>query len=112
MTACKNKIIFSLIVSFCFLFSSSSRAADLNYNSNLHGTKAHVDKEYFLILLGFVFYLPEIVQFSLTDNGTFSLSSDLFTEPVSGTYENNVLLMKAKGTTGKFIDAEWDNIEM
>ena len=110
MAASKNKLILSVIVPCVIFLSSTSYAAGLNSDSDK--IKTYLDKEYYVILFGFVFYLPEIVHFSLSDNGTFSLSSDLFTKPVQGTYENNIFLLKGEGTTGKFLDSEWDNIEM
>jgi hypothetical protein len=100
MAASKNKLIFSCIVSFSILFSSSSHAAGLNPDS--------YKAKYYVILFGFVFFLPEIVELDFSDNGTFSLSSDLWDEPAEGTYEKNSLLLKGEGTTGKFFDVDFE----
>jgi len=105
MAASKNKLIFSCIVALSILFSSYSHAA--GFNNNLYESESYVDK-YFIVLLGFVFFLPEIVELDLPDNGTFSLSSDLWDEPAKGTYEKNSLLLKGEGRTGKFFDVDFE----
>jgi len=66
-----------------------------------------IDKDYYLLLFGFKFLLPEIVTLDLNDNGTFSLSSDLFDAPAKGTYNRGLLLIKGAGGTGMFYDVDF-----
>lgn len=66
-----------------------------------------MDKDYFLILFGFKWLLSEVVTLNFNDNGTFSLSSDLYDMPAQGSYNKNILLVKGEGTTGKFYDVDF-----
>lgn len=66
------------------------------------------EKQYFLILFGFVFFLPEIIELHLEPDGTFSLQSDLWVEPAQGTYEENIFLLQGSGTTGNFFDPDFE----
>ncbi len=111
MTASKNTVILACIVCFCLLFSFHGQAA--GFNSEYLSTQDNIDKDYYIVLIGFVFFLPEIVELHFSDNGTFSLKSDLWDQAAVGTYENNILLLKGNGTTGNFYDVDFDEyIEM
>jgi hypothetical protein len=66
------------------------------------------ERTYFLYLFGFVFFLPEIVELDFGEDGTFSLSSDLWVEPTQGTYEENIFIVKGNGTTGIFFDPDFE----
>ena len=67
-----------------------------------------IDKNYFVLLFGFKFLLPEVVTLDFNDNGTFSLSSDLFVAPAKGTYNRGLLFIKGKGETGVFYDVDFE----
>jgi len=67
-----------------------------------------LDREYIAFLLGTVFLLPEVIDLTLASDNTFSLRSDLFIQPASGTYyQENFFLLHAQGTTGKFFDPDF-----
>jgi len=69
--------------------------------------KASVDKNYFLLLFGFKFLLPEVVTLDFNDNGTFALKSDLYDAPAQGSYDKGLILIKGEGATGKFFDVDF-----
>ena len=102
----KHNVVLSIMVSLCFVFSSSVQASSLR--AGLLKAQDYIDKEYYVLLLGFRFFLPEIVELDLSDNGSFSLKSDLWDEAAEGTYENNILLVKGSGTTGNFYDVDFE----
>ncbi|MCX8042712.1 MAG: hypothetical protein N3B18_01135 [Desulfobacterota bacterium] len=69
---------------------------------------AFLDKDYFLLLFGFKFLLPEFVTLDLNDNGTFSLSSDLFDAPAKGNYNRGICFVKGNASTGIFYDVDFE----
>jgi hypothetical protein len=90
-----------------FIFEYGSSACTAGTHALLVTNKATIDKEYYLILFGFKFLLSEIVNLNFSDNGTFSLSSDLYDMPAQGSYDRNIVLVKGQGTTGKFYDVDF-----
>lgn len=109
----KNNLIFSIIISFLILLFSSSHTASLTPDK--YQTKAYINKEYFIILVNLninIFLMTEIVELNFSNDGTFSLKSDLFDEPAYGTYEKNFLLIKGEGETVRFIDETLGEMEM
>jgi hypothetical protein len=67
-----------------------------------------LDREYIAFLLGTVFFLPEVIDLTLAEDNSFSLKSDLFIQPATGTYhQENIFLLHAQGTTGKFFDPDF-----
>ena len=109
MSLIKNKTAFSIIVSIIiilFLYLPSAHASD---RTPLN-TFSTINKEYYVVLFGFVFFLPEIVELDFSDNGTFSLTSDLWDEPANGTYDKNTFLIKGAGTTGIFYDLDFEEM--
>jgi hypothetical protein len=73
-----------------------------------------LDREYIAFLLGTVFFLPEVIDLTLLSDNTFSIKSDLFLQPATGTYhQQNFFLLHAQGTTGKFFDPDFqEDIEI
>ena len=73
-----------------------------------------LDREYIAFLLGTVFFLPEVIDLTLLSDNTFSIRSDLFIQPATGTYHReNFFLLHAQGTTGKFFDPDFqEDIEI
>jgi hypothetical protein len=73
-----------------------------------------LDREYIAFLLGTVFFLPEVIDLTLLSDNTFSIRSDLFIQPATGTYhQENFFLLHAQGTTGKFFDPDFqEDIEI
>ncbi len=69
-----------------------------------------IEKDYYVILLGLTLGLPEVDKLELSDNGTFTLTSDLWDEPARGTYEKNIFLIKGEGITSIFYDQEWEEL--
>jgi len=101
-----TKSILIYTVGFCMICSASAYAAGAA--SGLYKAKGSTDRNYFLILFGFRFLLPEVVNLDFNDNGTFSLSSDLFDMPAEGSYNKNLLMVKGQGSTGKFYDIDFE----
>ena len=106
MISSKNKSLYFILGCCFFLLISASRTHA--FDSNYYNINRTINNEYYILLFGFVFFLPEIVELDLADNGTFSLSSDLFDEPAQGTYQNNILLLRGEGTTGTFFDVDFE----
>jgi len=73
-----------------------------------------LDREYIAFLLGAVFFLPEVIDLALLSDNTFSLRSDLWIQPATGTYnQENFFLLHAQGTTGNFFDPDFqEDIEI
>lgn len=95
--------IFIVVAHPSFVYSASLQSLD-------QVLKQPPEKQYFLLLIGFVFFLPEVVELDLKPDGTFSLSSDLWVEPAQGTYEDGVFLLSGSGTTGDFFDPDFEEI--
>ena len=111
MASVRNKAVFTCLICFILVHASVSHAAGTYYNS--FQIQKHLDKEYFTILFGFVFLLPEIVEFDFCDNGTFSLKSDLWDEAAVGSYEKGIVLLRGQGTTGVYYSSDFEeNIEI
>jgi hypothetical protein len=84
----------------------------LNHNayasSRVQVAPPSLDREYIAFLLGTVFLLTEVIDLTLASDNTFSLGSDLFIQPATGTYhQENFFLLHALGTTGKFFDPDF-----
>ncbi len=75
--------------------------------TNTLKNKTAVDKNYFLLLFGFKWRLPEVVNLDFNDNGTFALKSDLYDAPAQGSYNKGLILIKGEGGTGKFFDIDF-----
>jgi len=101
----KNKVIFSTLAALLMLYATAAHASGAY--ASLYKYKASVDKDYFLILLGFRFLLPEVVNLAFNDNNTFSLASDLYDVSARGTYDKNILLIKGSGSTETFYDVDF-----
>jgi len=87
------------------LFCITAHAADIR--PARIKSAATLEKNYFLLLFGFKFLLPEVVTLDFNDNGTFSLSSDLFDAPATGNYKKGLFLINGRGSTGMFYDVDF-----
>lgn len=112
MTTRISRFILSCFITFFIISPSFTHAGDPPLDSNLYQT--YVEKEYLL----FFYYVDlwaggfEFVDLELSDNGSFSLSSDLFNEPAHGTYERNLFSLKGRGKTARFVDDILGDMEM
>jgi hypothetical protein len=63
-----------------------------------------------MFLVGLTLHIPELCGIAFSDNGTFTLTSDLWDMPVIGSYEKNSFLITGKGNTSIFYDEDWEEL--
>ncbi len=90
----------------CILFSSPLCGAERS--ERRMQAKRYIEKEYYTILVSLTLLLPELVEFSFSDNGTFSLTSDLWDAPAQGTYEKGLCFIRGAASSKKFFDTDFD----
>jgi hypothetical protein len=105
VTTVKYKIAFAGVLALVVLCAAPLHAA--GSRAALFKNKAVVDKNYFLLLFGFKFLLPEVVNLDFNDNGTFALNSDLYDAPARGSYDKGLILIRGEGATGRFYDVDF-----
>ena len=103
----------ALCIAVLFIIIISPRHNDF-FAASAQVAPPALDREYIAFLLGTVFFLPEVIDLTLLSDNTFSVRSDLFIQPATGTYhQENFFLLHAQGTTGKFFDPDFqEDIEI
>jgi hypothetical protein len=109
----KNKLILFCIISLIILFYSSAQSSALK--PDVFKPKKYLDKEFFILLLNVGPPFPGMVEFVelfLSDDGSFHLNSDFWAAPAEGIYEKNILVLKAEGTTDRYIEEYLGEIKL
>ena len=102
MPCLHNKLSGGLCV-LIFLVLLPVTAGAFRYNSTAgYAASRPFSREYVLVLFAIPLPFPEIVDLAFSDNGTFTLQSDIFTEPADGTYNKKIFLAWRTITPGRF----------